>query len=72
MSNKIYTIADDAQLDYVLDTIERLDSEIAERQRRLAFDCENSADAYDALQCLREVIADFSVSFIAAAEESDR
>ena len=71
MNTPLYNIADGAQLEYVLNTIEDLDFELARRQCRLSFASGNSADAYDALQCLREVIADFSGSFI-GAEEQDR
>lgn len=70
MNNKTHLINDEVQLEYMLDALEYIDYELGRRQHRLAFNCPQYTEAYEALALLREHIADFSVSN--AVDESER
>lgn len=68
MNEKIHTLASRAHLDYVRRSIEELDYEIYCDQRKHSFICADFVAAYDALQHLREIIADFSINCLTTDE----
>lgn len=68
MNENIHTLASRAHLDYVRRSIEELDYEISRYQRMHSFICTDFTAAYDALQHLREIIADFSINCLTTDE----
>ena len=55
----LHEIKDDAQLDYVIEAIDEIDYELSLFQYKLSYLFQNAYDAYDALDHLRALIANF-------------
>lgn len=59
MNEPLHSITDDAQLDYVIEAIGEIDYELSLFQYKLSYLFRNAYEAYDALDHLRALIANF-------------
>lgn len=59
MNTPLHEIKDDAQLDYVLEAIKEVDYELSLFQYKLSYLFQNTYEAYDALDHLRSLLANF-------------
>lgn len=59
MNTPLHEIKDDAQLDYVIEAINEIDYELSLFQHKLPYLFKYTYEAYDALDHLRALIANF-------------
>jgi len=59
MNKPLHEIKDDRQLDYVIEAIDEIDYELSLFQYKLSYLFRNAHEAYDTLDHLRALIANF-------------